>query len=312
MGGACKVKCRLVMVFVAAIAVLISGCVTSGSRSGEVELDFDRIEVFLQERSACLGYLGSLVSPAAKAMSGIPDLADIRRWVSLNPDYELSKIALKVRVKTRKYGPLDPVREFDRAAVAVALYEVLEGREDFSPFCHDEALHEIVMNMIYVRLARKESDIGKNMMMAGFYHGMEQEWALLFTLMAADVRRSLLADPIAPEGRPCNLPAYEKRVLRVREHILEKGEFHVPSDVLGAGDGYACALVVGIISNEGVIKFAIPVVSYPSNLAFESVERALAGYRFKAPKSRYGGVWSALIIETGFNGLILVSFEWTA
>lgn len=292
-------RCRLAMVFVLTVTALISGCVASSSRSGRAEIDFDRIEMYTLKLDACFDYLHSLIDPAIKAMNGIPTLAEIRRWVSLNPDYELSKIASMVRAKTRRYGPLDPSWEPDRVVLAVALYEVLEGRKYFNSSCHDEVLHEIVMDMIHLGVIHKDSDIRRNMLRAGFNDVMDRQWALLFTLMAADVKRSVLADPIVPEGRPCNLPAYEKRVSKARGYVLERGEFRVPSDVLSAGGGYACALVVFDISDDGSTDFISPVVSYPSDQVFESAKRALAGYRFKAPKSRYGGVGSALIIETG-------------
>lgn len=292
-------KRQLVVIFVAAIAVLISGCANIDSRHSEYEVDMDYIEMRALEMSACFDYFRSLVRPTTKAMSGIPNLAEIRRWVSLNPDYELSKIALMVRAKTRRYGPLDPTWDFDRGAVAAALLEVLEGRGDFISFCREWAIHEIIMDMIHVGVIHDNDDIGRNMMMAGFSNSEMRKWALLFTLMAADVKRSVLADPVAPEGRPCNLPAYEKRVSKARGYVLERGGFHVPSDVLSTGGGYACALVIFDISDDGNAEFIVPVVSYPSDQVFESAKRALAGYRFKAPRSRYGGVGSALIIETG-------------
>lgn len=284
------------VLFLLLIIIFTSGC--GGDRV--VNEATDGWSEFFSKQESCLDYVADLIVPAAESMSSSSSIEEMRTWIDKNPEDEFSVVVMSVRRKVK--GVIDPVQNEDRHMVMMAFFDVLKKRPGFKiSFCDFDAW-ELAADIFYQVMAERGSVIVSDLIKMNVYYGWDQKLFLLSSIMASEVEPSSVARPVAPEGRPCNLPAYKRKVNLAETRVLRRGKFELPRELLDSKDGYACALVIFDIADDGSAVFVKPVVLYPSDLILEHVERAISEYEFKRSDVPEEMIIQSLIFEFNFDG----------
>src|SRR5690242_784253 len=115
---------------------------------------------FFAKQSQCERFVHAIAWSTVKHIAKMPNITDMRSWISSHREEKFAKIALDVQALTR-HEVISPGDVADQLLITKALYRVLERQPGFGASGCDVDVQEIIEQEIYLSVGAWDSPIAE-------------------------------------------------------------------------------------------------------------------------------------------------------